>query len=45
MYVYFYATIEIGRNTLIQYNISAGFNDSISSQDRDSKQDVSRTTA
>jgi hypothetical protein len=45
MYVYFYATIEIGRNTLVQYNISAGFNDSISSQDRDSKQDVSRTTA
>ena len=45
MYVIFYATIEIGRNTLALNNISTGFEESTSSQDRETKPEVSRTTA
>jgi len=44
-FVYFYATIEIGRNTLMLNNISTGLESSLSSQDRESKQQNSRTTA
>ena len=44
-FVYFYATIEIGRNTLMLNNISTGFEESLSSQDRETKQNISRTTA
>ena len=45
MYVYFYATIDIGRDTLRLNNISTGFNESLSSQDIESKPKSSRTTA
>ena len=43
-FVYFYATIEIGRNTLMLNNISTGLESSLSSQDRETKQNISRTT-
>ena len=45
IFVYFYSTIEIGRNTLMLNNISTGFEESSSSQDRETKQNISRTTA
>ena len=46
MFVYIYATMSFGRNTLMEANISgSGLINSVSSQDRDSKQQTYRTTA
>ena len=45
MYVYFYATMEIGRNTLMLNNLSAGLDDGSSTQEKDSNEENPRTTA
>lgn len=45
MYVYFYATMEIGRNTLMLNNLSAGLDEGSSAQEKDSNEENPRTTA
>ena len=45
MYVYFYATMEIGRNTLMLNNLSAGLDENSSAQEKDSNEENPRTTA
>ena len=45
MYVYFYATMEIGRNTLMLNNLSAGLDEGSSAQEKDSHEENPRTTA
>ena len=45
MYVYFYATMEIGRNTLMLNNLSAGLDEGSSTQEKDSNEENPRTTA
>jgi len=45
MYVYFYATLEIGRDTLMLNNLGSGLNESKADQEKDNKEENTRTTA
>ena len=45
MYVYFYATLEIGRDTLMLNNLNSGLNESKADQEKDNKEENTRTTA
>ena len=45
MYVYFYATMEIGRNTLMLNNLNTGLDEGNSSKEKDSNEENPRTTA